>query len=401
MPTTVPARRIDVLMLVGAYPPEISGGGLQCRTLVRALRDRVRFAVLTTTRHRELAGAGSLDGVPVRRVWVDPQRPRSKANAFGALLVRAVSLLPRTTVLHFHGVTQKTALLAALARASRTKLLSKMTSVGADDPISLGARPDARLLAWTLRQAHAHVALSPAMHERFMQAGYASDRVAFIPNAVDGDRFRPASTAERAAHRAALGLGASELVTMFVGFWSRDKAPEVAADAWLAARKVIARPTRLVVLGSTRPDHVEADPVLVTSVRARIAEAGAADAVTLVERTEHIERWLQASDAFVMPSRREGLPNALLEAMATAMPCVVSELPGVTTWLVREGETGCLVPPGDAAAMTRALVALALDPARARRLGDAARVTVLEHCSLPSVAARYLALYRRLGVGAG
>jgi glycosyltransferase involved in cell wall biosynthesis len=104
--------------------------------------------------------------------------------------------------------------------------------------------------------------------------------------------------------------------------------------------------------------------------------------------------WLAAADAFVLPSLQEGLGSVLLDAFEAGLPVVASRIPGVTD-LVRDGETGLLVPPRDAGALAAALLRLRGDPALRTRLGETARAEA--HAYRPEVMAeRYLALYRRL-----
>ena len=79
-------RQPRVLMVVGAYYPELAGGSLQCRTLMQALHDRVEFAVLTTTGDRRLPVNDRIDGVPVHRVFIDPSRLASKISGTWRLL---------------------------------------------------------------------------------------------------------------------------------------------------------------------------------------------------------------------------------------------------------------------------------------------------------------------------
>src|SRR5207253_11071565 len=103
--------RIGVLMVVGAYYPEIAGGGLQCRTLVLSLRDRVDFTVLTTTADPDAQFCSEVDGVPVFRIFLDPRRAWTKVRAL-AQFARAILRIARTCdIIHFHGFTQKMLLL--------------------------------------------------------------------------------------------------------------------------------------------------------------------------------------------------------------------------------------------------------------------------------------------------
>jgi glycosyltransferase involved in cell wall biosynthesis len=118
---------------------------------------------------------------------------------------------------------------------------------------------------------------------------------------------------------------------------------------------------------------------------------------------------LRRARVFVLPSvsetcygRRIALPEllglAVLEAMASATPVICSRLGGLPE-VVSDGETGCLVPPGDVAALADRLAALLADPARAERMGRMARQAVLERFTWAAVAQRCLAAYEELVTG--
>src|SRR4029450_12313478 len=81
---------------------------------------------------------------------------------------------------------------------------------------------------------------------------------------------------------------------------------------------------------------------------------------------------LRAADVFVLPSVAEGMSNSLLEAMATALPCLASRIGGNTD-VLEEGRTGLLLPPHESEAWSSALIRVLGDPDYARRLGSAAR----------------------------
>ena len=89
---------------------------------------------------------------------------------------------------------------------------------------------------------------------------------------------------------------------------------------------------------------------------------------------------------YVLPSVREGLPIALIEAMSCGLPCVASRLAGSTDVLIEDGVNGLLVTPDDEAAMTRAMRSVLADPALAARLGAGARAAVLERYAIDRAA---------------
>lgn len=106
---------------------------------------------------------------------------------------------------------------------------------------------------------------------------------------------------------------------------------------------------------------------------------------------------LAAATVFVLPSYAEGLPMALLEAMSYALPVITTPVGGIPG-VIRHGENGLLVEPGDVAGLTNALAALLADPAERARLGAATRLTVEQRFSQDAAIDRLAAVYRRFGV---
>ena len=383
-------------MVTGAYYPELAGGSLQCRSLILALRDRVRFSVLTTTGDRSLPSRADVDGVAVRRIFVDPKQPATKLMALPRLVGRASALAASHDIFHFHGFTEKMLVLFAIARLSGRRIVEKMTSVGWDDPIAIRSRPFGSLLAAGIARADRLVAVSPAVEERCRRAGLRPDRIRSIPNGVDAVRFAPADDRARALLRERLGLPRAKCLVTWIGFWSREKGPHVLFDAWRQARTRTGVPTALLYIGSTDPAHAEVDASLVSGVKARIAAEQLGDDVIWVERTDEIEAYLQASDIFALPSSREGMSNALLEAMATGLPCVAAAIPGVTDAMIGPGHDGGIVPPEDAGALATILTEWLSSAARRAEIGRQARDTVMKKFSMTTVANQYLSLYNEL-----
>jgi glycosyltransferase involved in cell wall biosynthesis len=134
------------------------------------------------------------------------------------------------------------------------------------------------------------------------------------------------------------------------------------------------------------------------SIAQRIDREGLSDSVRLLGTVGDIPELLRAADLFVLPSIAEGMSNSLLEAMATALPCVASDIGGNRD-LIGDNRFGVLVAPNTPEAWTEALVPLLCDPQRRHSLGSLARGRVLAQYALPVVVERYVALYRRLIAG--
>jgi glycosyltransferase involved in cell wall biosynthesis len=386
-------RRPRVLMVTGAYAPETSGASLQCRNLIRALRDRADFSVLTTSTDPSLPWQSLVDGTPVRRVSVDPASMTSKAIAMERMASSFLELAPQIDIVHLHGFSQKSVLVTALARLLDKRVVIKLTSLGHDDPESVRAASTAQWAAY--RRADAFIGVTPRFADGFDPTGLDRGKFTFIPNGVDLDRFKPAGPDVRAEFQRQLRIATGEPVVLFVGFFSRDKNPDVLFEAWLSLHERGVTST-LVLIGATTGAYYEIDPGIAERIKARAAKRGVLDRLVFVEAADRIEDYYRAADVFALPTAREGLPNVLLEAMATGIPPVITRLGGVTDWIIDPGVTGELVPAVDSAAFAAALEPLLRSPERRSSMGAAARAHVAAHFDIKSTAQRTFEVYRQL-----
>ena len=383
-----------VLLVTGAYYPELSGAGLQTRSLVRRLNDRVAFLVLTTTTDPSLPAADTQDGIDVYRIFIDPRRWASKLLGIVRVTRAFMRASHRFSLVHLHGFSQKSILLIVLARLMRKKVAIKLTSMGGDDPLSMRARSRVSFAAFS--RADAFFAVSPAFREAYDAARLPPARFHLIPNGVDVQRFRPATADEREAVRREVGIPSSSLVVLFVGFFSREKRPDVLFEAWAAIARSLAPHSFVLFVGATRSPYYEIDRELADAIRRRAAERGLAGRLRFIESTHQIERFHRAADVFVMTSVREGMPNALLEAMASGTPCIATRLAGVTDSIIEDGHNGVLVSPDDVAALSQALSAIIGRPEWAQRIGCEARRTIETRYNIERTSATYLDVYQRL-----
>lgn len=218
-----------------------------------------------------------------------------------------------------------------------------------------------------------------------------AERTLAIGNGVDMARFRPdlLSKEERDATRAEFGFGPEHVVATMMGRLVREKGFFELLEAWaaLATRRPEAR---LLVIGDALPsDHDDA----AGEIRRR---AGAiAPPVVFAGLRKDVPRLLAASDLFTLPSWREGMPRSILEAMASGLPVVATDIRGCREEVV-EGETGRLVPPRAPGPLAQALEEVIADAATRRRMGAAGRLRAEKEFSEAAVIARQEAVYRRL-----
>ena len=384
------AVRPRVLLVTGAYYPEISAAAVQCRAVAQRLQHRATLSVLTTAVTPSLPAFDRIDGVAVHRVLVDVRSARSKAIA--SIKVASSMLRQRGTydVVHVHGFSQKNLPVSALGRLLGKPVVLTLHTSGQDEPEIVKRR--GALSYWAFTSPQLVMAVSPQLATLWRAAGLPADRVRTSPNGIDTSRFRPVNDAERIALRKALGWPQDRQVVLFVGFFSRDKRPDLLFRAWRLLDPVT-RP-QLVFVGAKGTGYYEIDDALGATIRRDALASGVADHLTFVNPTNDVERCFRAADLFVLPSVREAHPLALLEAMACGLPVIATRLPGATDAIVDHGLTGKLFAPDDEQALAGALRELLADPAAGRAMGERAREAVSARYDIERTADAWLDAYQ-------
>lgn len=390
-------RPIRVLMVTGAYYPEISSGGLQTRLITAAMRRDAEVRVLTTALDLTTPRYSRVDEVEVTRLHLKSMRAVSKATAVSMVLPDVLQLVRWCDVVHIHGVSSKNILVTALARMFRKPIVLSLHTTGADEPDAI--KKSGAMSWWAFKAASRYMSVSAGLMQRYLDAGMPADRIEQVGNGIDIEEFSPASIEEKRQLRRSLGLNPDRPLVLFVGFFSQDKQPRLLFDAWVELRDRHGIDTSLVFVGATKSDYYEVDESLAGRMRADAEARGLGDRLTFTGSLHDVHEYFRLADVFVLPSRREGLPVALMEAMSCGLPCVASHLPGATDTLIDDGVSGVLVPPGDVGAFADAIKRMLIDPAGAARMGNAAREFVTARFSAQTIALRWLANYR-IAVGA-
>lgn len=366
---------ISILMVVDAEYPFTGGAEMQVRLLSSVFsRMGHRVRILTPLVNPAHPVSERIDGIEVRRLAY----PRIKI--FGAILLdlRFAAYLLRHhrefDAVHIHMVRNLAGAAGWLQRWVRPTMVAKVS--GADefkggilDPALLH-RPIHRLLNAGARQIDAFQCISAHTRKAMLQVGYAAAKMHLIPNAVDCRRFDCPREPEAALRRVA-----------FVGRHVPVKGLDVLLRAWAQVR----RPDGLqLVLAGDGPER--------TRMVTLAAELGVAGSVEFPGKVDDVPALLAGAGLYVQASYQEGLPNAVLEAMASGLAVVATRVSGHED-VVEHGVTGLLVPPDDPAALAQALQALIDDAVRRHAMGLRGRDAVTRGYGTDIIADRLLALY--------
>ncbi|MCB2156972.1 glycosyltransferase [bacterium] len=207
---------------------------------------------------------------------------------------------------------------------------------------------------------------------RIQREGFSPSRIVVIPNGIE----LPETTANPSGDGIRIGL---------VGNYRHRKGHDLALKA--LARILPDYPdARLVFAGV---DFMDGE------LQKQIASLNLDDHVEDLGFQEDVASLLQSLDLYIQPSRYEGTPNTLMEAMATGLPCIASEVGGVPE-VLRDEQDGILIPPEDEGALAAAMKQLMADETRRKELGSSARKRIEEAFSMEALVARHDWLYKEL-----
>ncbi|HEU5012552.1 MAG TPA: glycosyltransferase family 4 protein [Roseiflexaceae bacterium] len=377
-----------VAMISSVFFPSIGGAQTVILDVGRKLQER-GVPVLVVTRHYQgLARYEEVGGLPTYRVG---RGDSNKAVAALSFIQGAVQVLAqqqhRYNVLHCHQMISPMTIglmAKALVRKPLVVMPHRSGDIG-DIGILTQRRPvTGRVrLAAARQQTDAFVCISKAIHDELRGIGVPESKLWDIVNGVDMQRFQPGTAEQRATLRQQLGLPGGPLA-IFTGRLVPEKGIDVLLRAWPAVLQHV--PDASVVLVGAGEQRAQ--------LEALARQQGIESQVVFAGGSDDVAPFLRAADAFVLPSYAEGLPVALLEAMACGLPCVGTAIDG-TRNVIEDGVSGRLVPAGDAAALGRGLVE-ALASSAAQEWGLHARQKVSRDYSLDAVADAYIAMYTTL-----
>lgn len=370
------------------FPPSFSGSALQALSLSKALQRRGLRPSIVSANLTGSPACEQYEGVPVHRLAISLSREWQIPSFWAALFRFLVARRREFDVFHAHGTNQHGTASLAGRVLGRPSIL-KVAMAANDLAFARQGRLRGSVNRFMVHRFDRFVAITDEIAGEMTADGIPASRIERLANGVDTATFAPLAPAARDHVRRELQLAEGPLVT-FVGILNARKNVDGALRIW---RNAVARgvPGHLLLIGPTD----EGGEAYRASLDAFVREHDLGSRVSFLGPCKPVAPFLQASDLFLFPSRQEGLPNAVLEAMSAGLTVVASRDAGLGD-IIRHGENGLTLDVADEAAYGAAVADLLADAAERHRLGAAARETIVTRFSLDAVADRYVAIYREL-----
>jgi len=379
---------LSILMFCPQFRPHIGGAERQAERLAMELSGLGhRVTILTPRRDADSPEIEQLNGVTIERFALTDLSRLFPLPGVAVLnipymlwqIARAMQRrVKRADIIHCHIASLETGCAALAGRMGKVHVVCKAATAAYRSDLGEIRKTGltGRLVEWLVRASvQTWVATTASVEEALVRAGIDAARIVRIPNGIEVTNQTSAVWPPRAI-RSFLYVGRVSRNTQ------RDFPTMIEAFDCIAA---IYPDIQLAVVG---------DGDLWEKTR-KLAEGCAARDRILLPGFDQPEKWLSWADCLILPSRQEGMSNALLEAMAAGVPCIANDIPS-NREVLDNGNAGVLVPVEDRDALVAAMRDMAENGAKARRMAQIARERAVRCYSIEAVADRYVRLYQTL-----
>ena len=379
-----------IWMIISSFFPAVGGAEIQVHRLSRTLREKGLLINILTRRHmpdfQDLQPHQIIDFIPVTRLYSFGK------GRIGLLLfllngLRYLIKHSRGDIFHAHGEGTPAWLAVLAARLCAGKSLIKLRTgvfLYQTKYFKGLAGFQFRLL---LRLTDQIIVVNKEVRNWLINTLMISNKkIALIPNSVDLEEFFPVSSKEKKIQRKQLDLPLDKKIFLYVGRLNYLKGVDILINAWSEIQNELRKEMFLLLLGDG-PER----PML----EQLATELEISDSIRMLGMRENVRGYHWASDIFVLPSRTEGLSNALVEAMACGLPSIVSAVGGSPD-LVIENQNGMLFESGNSKQLAKQLTKMVATQNCWQNLGTQARLTAQKKVNMETISNRLHEIYHSM-----
>lgn len=279
------------------------------------------------------------------------------------------------------------------------KVITETSLIGDDDPLSLGRFPDwkdyfkPKLVRYLFyKMADKYVSKSGFMTKIFQKSSIPMNKVAEVPYSVNTQKYFPLENKDKKELRRRLQIWEDGIIITFVGGINVRKGVHLLLDAFIQVEKKYPE-IRLLIVGPT----YKYDQKYINELKEKIKSLNLGNKILMTEKNvSNVDEYMKCSDIFVLPSRQEGFPISIIEAMSCGLAVIGSDIPEISETQIINGEDGYVFPVGKSESLSQKIESLIKDKNNIVKFGKAARKKALNNWSDEIVDKSYKEIYMTL-----
>jgi len=379
---------MKILMMTERYLPIWGGAENQLMQLIPHLtQSGAHIRVITRRWKKEWPQHETFDETEIIRLGVPGFGKLATILFTLHVFLFCVSQRKTFDLMHSHGAIKMGALCNVLSWILRKKTVAKIATAGHFDKLS--ANCAGRIILTLFKKSDAIIAMTEEINNELSDNKVTPSKIIHITNGVNCERFFPATLSEKNNLREHFGLLPYHVILIFTGRLVKRKGLEFIIDSWPTIQKRSPNASLLILgNGKAQPDSVE------ESLKKKVKEKKMKN-IFFVGESDKPEHYLQASDIFIFPSRLEGFPNAVMEAMSSGLAVLSSDIGGVQK-LIEHKKTGLKFALDNMEEYQKYCLSLIESECLRKQLGSEARHQMQQQYSFQSIGKAYIELYNRL-----
>lgn len=276
-------------------------------------------------------------------------------------------------IIHTHTMEWPAIVSAKLGKALKKKVIIKDSTMNGFR--CLRRYPSGPKLQRFIINHSCFVAMTSVIEKNLLAEGIPGEKIIRIPNGIEITDPKKENINPN-----------TRLNVLFVGnlYQQPAKGVDILIKAWVGVNKKFPHAKLFVVGEGATRDYFQFTRLL-----------GIENSVRFEGKQSDISKYYAVASLFVLPSRREGMSNALMEAMLWGLPCIATNISGNND-LIEHNKNGLLVPVADISSLTNAICHLLSEPGRAHEMGLEARITIKHRVDIDIIADKYIALYKEI-----
>lgn len=279
----------------------------------------------------------------------------------------------------------------AIGKFFGKKTILEMTLLGGDDPMSIQNEPiklKSVFRRWLFSKADSIISISPALTEVYKSSGMPMNKLKEVPNPVDTKQFYYPSKEEKLKLRKKLGFREQQIIILFVGSIIKRKGIDLLIESFAKFVSKYSETLLLMVGSCSNENRVKyLEKIKILDIEKKVIFKGL---------VSNVDEYMKASNLFVFTSRREGFATVIIEAMASGLPVVTLNIPGITNYIIRNGIDGIIVKDENPTQIALAMEKVVEGQTLYNYITNNAKDTVLNKFSVEIIDQKYQQIYEEL-----
>tara|TARA_B100000795_G_scaffold269993_1_gene261711 strand:- start:2888 stop:4006 length:1119 start_codon:yes stop_codon:yes gene_type:complete len=367
-----------ILFVTGGFRPELHGGSIQISHLIKSLQKNFNTFVLSSSKIYDTSLFDITDKLNIFRLKKDNNFFLRIFNIL-KMIIFFFLIRKKISIIHFRGFTIKVILLILLGKIFRKKIIYSPTRYLEDDIYTLKKNS---FFYFFIKKIDLLLCISPIFFSGknlFVKKVF---EFQYLPNFVDLNIYK---FKKKKFHK--------NLNILFIGFFSKVKNPQLVYNAW---KKIKNSNTKLTFIGRKSFDYYLSDSKIYDQIYNDAKKNNLLKRIKFVDQTNKITKYFNSCDIFVLPSKTEGMPNALLEAMASGLVPIVLKISNLYSDIIIDKFNGLILKKNSIDELSITLNKLINDKRRLNQISLNARKTIEKKFDLTIYLAKIKNVYNKL-----